>query len=46
MELFRGIRKDYTVAITEIISGTYYRVTEEELDKQNKYKDPSYEIKK
>ena len=40
-----GIRKDYTVAITEIISGTYYRVTEEELDTQNKYKDPSYEIK-
>ena len=43
--IISGIRKDYTVAITEIISGTYYRVTEEELDTQNKYKDPSYEIK-
>lgn len=43
--IISGIRKDYTVAITGIISGTYYRVTEENLDTQNKYKDPLYEIR-
>ena len=42
--IISGIKKDYTVAITGIISGTYYRVTEvlSTQDKE-KYKDPVYE---
>lgn len=42
--IISGIKKDYTVAITAIISETYYRVTEDlSTEDKEKYKDPVYE---
>ena len=41
-----GIRKDFTVVITGILSGTYYRVTEVlSAEDQEKYENPVYEIR-
>lgn len=41
-----GIRKDFTVVITGILSGTYYRVTEVlSAEDQEKYENPVYETR-
>ena len=41
-----GIRKDFTVVITGILSGTYYRVTEVlNAEDQEKYENPVYETR-
>ena len=41
-----GIRKDFTVVITGILSGTYYRVTEVlSTEDQEKYENPVYETR-
>ena len=39
-----GIRKDDTVSITAIMSGTRFRVTEEKLDTETKYENPVYKV--
>ena len=44
--IISGIGKDFTVAITGILSGTYYRVTEVlNADDQEKYENPAYETR-